>query len=193
MGQTKSYPPCVQVVAGFSQDRSALDWLWQHVERAWGPILQASPIFQFVESKYYEKSMGQGLLKQIVVLERWYDPGKLSACKLESNLWELEFKGTSELLVDRPLNIDPGYMSMTKLVLASTKNREHRLYLDEGIYAEVTLAFRDQVWHPMPWTYADFQRNDVRDFLAQARKQFAARVACMQQSGETNSQISERS
>jgi len=77
----------------------------------------------------------------------------------------------------RWVNIDPGYMSMTKLVLASTKNREHRLYLRDGIYAEVTLAFRDQAWKTMPWTYADYQRPDVLEFLTQARKGFTQSVA----------------
>lgn len=77
----------------------------------------------------------------------------------------------------RWVNIDPGYMSMTKLVLASTKNREHRLYLRDGIYAEVTLAFRDQAWRAMPWTYADYQRPDVLEFLTQARKGFTQSVA----------------
>ncbi|MFM9062862.1 MAG: DUF4416 family protein, partial [Pirellula sp.] len=62
--------------------------------------------------------------------------------------------------------------SMTKLVLASTKNREHRIYLREGIYAEVTLAFRDQTWMAMPWTYADYQRSDVLEFLTLARRGF---------------------
>jgi hypothetical protein len=74
------------------------------------------------------------------------------------------------------VNIDPGYLSMTKLVLASTKNREHRIYLQGGIYAEVTLAFRDQAWMSMPWTYADYQRSDVLEFLTQARKGFMQSV-----------------
>lgn len=77
----------------------------------------------------------------------------------------------------RWVNIDPGYMSMTKLVLASTKNREHRIYLRDGIYAEVTLAFRDQAWMSLPWTYADYQRPDVLEFLTMARKGFTQVVA----------------
>jgi hypothetical protein len=72
----------------------------------------------------------------------------------------------------RLVNIDPGYLSMTKLVLASTKNREHRIYLRDGIYAEVTLAFRDQTWMRMPWTYADYQRSEVLEFLTLARRGF---------------------
>ncbi|MEK0426934.1 MAG: hypothetical protein RJB11_3025 [Planctomycetota bacterium] len=84
---------------------------------------------------------------------------------------------TPDRTIQRPINIDPGYISMTKLVLASTKNREHRLYLRDGIYAEVTLAFRDQRWQPMGWTYADYQRDDVLEFLTQGRQWFTKQVA----------------
>jgi hypothetical protein len=84
---------------------------------------------------------------------------------------EEEFAALSE--TTRPVNIDPGSVSLTKLVLASTKNREHRIYLRDGVYAEVTLAFRDQEWQAMPWTYADYRREDVRSFLKSARRRFS--------------------
>jgi len=124
-----------------------------------------------------------GLKKQLAVFESWYDPASLSEHKLLTN--NIETKLGKELVhagtipdgVARPINIDPGYMSMTKLVLASTKNREHRIYLRDGIYAEVTLAFRDQDWQPMLWTYADYQRRDVRDFLKLSRSHFSTAVA----------------
>ena len=124
-----------------------------------------------------------GLKKQLAVFESWYDPASLSEDKLLTN--QIETKLGMELVntgiipygVARPINIDPGYLSMTKLVLASTKNREHRIYLRDGIYAEVTLGFRDQEWQPMHWTYADYQRRDVRDFLKLARSRFSAAVA----------------
>ena len=124
-----------------------------------------------------------GLKKQLAVFESWYDPASMSEDKLLTNQietklgMELVNAGTIPHGVVRPINIDPGYVSMTKLVLASTKNREHRIYLRDGIYAEVTLAFRDQDWQPMPWTYADYQRRDVRDFLKLARSRFSVAVA----------------
>jgi len=124
-----------------------------------------------------------GLKKQLAVFESWYDPASLSEHKLLTNQMETKLgmelvnAGTVPQGVARPINIDPGYLSMTKLVLASTKNREHRIYLRDGIYAEVTLAFRDQDWQSMPWTYADYQRRDVRDFLKSARGRFSTAVA----------------
>jgi hypothetical protein len=108
-----------------------------------------------------------------------YDPSELASDKLASNrfeeAWTTEILGSES--ESRLINIDPGYMTMTKLVLASTKNREHRIYLRDGIYAEVTLAFRDQLWAAMPWTYADYQRPDVHEFLSIARRGFVASVS----------------
>ena len=121
--------------------------------------------------------MGDQLKKQFAILSNWYDPAELSTHKLMSLDWESDLVKNISFDVERPLNIDPGYMSMTKLVLASTKNREHRIYLRDGIYGEVTLAFRDQQWQPLPWTYPDYQREDFRVFFHEGRKHLAKSVA----------------
>ncbi len=177
MGAVKEHPLCLQIIAAFSKNESALDWLWQRVASQLSPIELLSPCFPFTESMYYRTSMGDPLKKQVAILSDWYDPAELATHKLLSHRWETEFASEMESDVERPLNIDPGYMSMTKLVLASTKNREHRLYLRDGIYAEVTLAFRNQQWVPFPWTYPDYQRDDFRVFFHECRKHLAKEVA----------------
>lgn len=193
MGLIKTPPPCVRLAAVFSAKSVWIDECWQRLEAVWGPIADLSEAFDFVESEYYHRTMGCGLKKQLAVFRFPYDPSELPGDKLFANDLELSWnahsapcrselgrdieKPISNLSMQRPINIDPGYMSLTKLVLASTKNREHRIYLREGIYAEVTLAYRDQAWQCMPWTYADYQRVDVRAFLARARRRFAASIA----------------
>ncbi len=177
MGSVKQYPPCLQIIAAFSRDKSVLEWLWKRIANERSSIALLSPIYDFEESAYYRTSMGEGLKKQFAVLSDWYDPANLSSDKLLMHTWEGELAAQNRIEVQRPINIDPGYMSMTKLVLASTKNREHRLYLRDGIYAEVTLAFRDQRWQSFPWTYPDYQRDDFRVFFDEARKHLAKRVS----------------
>jgi hypothetical protein len=177
MGGTKNFPPCFQIVAAFSRHDAAFQWIWKQIQESFGSIATLSPKFAFTESEYYKSTMGVGLSKQFALLEPWYDPAELAKHKLMSNDFESQYAMQFECEEERPLNVDPGYLSMTKLVLASTKNREHRIYLRDGIYAEVTLAFRNQKWLPMPWTYPDYQREDFRVFFHEARnrlvKQFA--------------------
>ena len=70
----------------------------------------------------------------------------------------------------RPLNLDPGYITPAKLVLASTKDHAHRIYLRDGIYAEVTLSFRGRKWQPLEWTYPDYRRDDYQRFFTECRE-----------------------
>lgn len=179
MGIVKKHPPCVQFLAAFSRHESALEWLWERVSQRIAPIARKSRLFPFCESAYYHRTMGDSLKKQFVILSPWYDPANLPSHKLLMHDWEDDLKKEGSHTELRPLNIDPGYMSMTKLVLASTKNREHRLYMRDGIYAEVTLAFRDQQWQPMSWTYPDYQREDFRLFFQDCRSHLAKCVAAL--------------
>ena len=179
MGSVKKHPPCVQFIAAFSRYESALEGFWERVDRQIAPIEIKSQLFPFCESAYYHRTMGDSLKKQFAILSPWYDPADLPSHKLMMHDWEDELQRKGQYPEQRPLNIDPGYMSMTKLVLASTKNREHRLYLREGIYAEVTLAFRDQHWQPMTWTYPDYQREDFRLFFQECRNLLAKKVAAL--------------
>jgi len=198
MGLIKKSPPSVRFVAVFSAEDRFLRTALERLEAHWGKIAALGQAFDFVESPYYLRTMlvphppeGQplesqhdqpprALRKQMALFSDPYDPAELAADKLQSNRWERAWTEELALSQDdskRLINIDPGYLSMTKLVLASTKNREHRIYLRDGIYAEVTLAFRDQAWTSMPWTYADYQRPDVLEFLKLARKGFTSNLA----------------
>jgi len=170
MGGIKNHPPCLALIAVFSRYDRALDWLNDQVVKQFGPIAIQSQRFEFSESAYYQPTMGNGLKKQFLVLERFYDPSNLASDKLHANQLELDFAASYPTEESRPLNIDPGYFSLTKLVLASTKNREHRVYLRDGVFAEVTLAYRDQKWQTMQWTYPDYQREDFRLFFETARQ-----------------------
>jgi hypothetical protein len=88
---------------------------------------------------------------------------------LETNQWEAEYAAASSHNEPRPLNLDPGYITLAKLVLASTKDHWHRLYLGRGIYAELTLHFRGGAWRSSDWTYPDYQRADFHQFFMRCR------------------------
>jgi hypothetical protein len=172
-------PPCpaLLILAAFSRHGEALDWSRQTAEEAWGPIALASERFEHRETNYYEATMGKDLLKTFFAFETPFDPAELAACKLTSNQWELDYQRLGRHLEPRPVNLDPGYITDAKLVLATTKDRDYRVYLHSGIYAEVTLHFQRGAWQARPWTYPDYQRADYHAFFLGCREYLRQRVA----------------
>lgn len=163
------------ITAVTSQDPAAFTWGAERVQQKWGPIWKKSELFDFTETSYYEKSMGTGLKKQFWAFDRLIDPSGLPATKVFSNDLETEYGSSTDLDVERPINIDPGYLTEAKLVLATTKDRDHRLYLAEGIYAEVTIYFHRGEWKSRPWTYPDYQRADFHQFFTSCRNELRRR------------------
>ena len=82
---------------------------------------------------------------------------------------------TESIPLSQKLGFDPGYLTEAKLILASTKDRDHRIYLDRGIFAENTLYFHAGSWQKRPWTYPDYQRADYHQFLLRCREYYRAR------------------
>jgi len=164
------------LLAAFSRHDDALSWARGKSSDAWGPIAAESSAFEFAETDYYEPTMGAGLKKIFWVYERLIDPGRLITMKRKTNDWEAGYTGVSAHQEPRPLNLDPGYLTLGKLVLASTKDHAHRLYLGEGIYAEVTLQYRHHQWQSSDWTFPDYQRADYQQFFDVARDRLRERL-----------------
>ena len=169
MGQIHPPSPALLFTAAFSRYEAALEWAKHKTVEAWGPMLAQSPVFSFSQTDYYTDTMGPGLLKTFFAFERPFDLGHLPQVKLQSNRWEEEYAATAGLPESRPLNLDPGYISLGKMVLASTKGLSHRIYLADGIYGEVTLYYSHHAWHAWEWTFADYRREDYQQFFTQCR------------------------
>ena len=169
MGQPTPHPPAILLLAAFSRYPQALAWARQRAEAAWGPVVAASEVFEFRETDYYEATMGPELEKVFFAFGGPFDPAELASVKRTTNRWEEEFAARRPGPELRPLNLDPGYLTAAKLVLASTKDHAHRIYLGRGIFAEVTLAFRHGAWQSHPWTYRDYRRDDYQHFFTRLR------------------------
>jgi hypothetical protein len=170
MGDIRQHQPVLLITAAFSRYGEAFSWARERVEREWGPVALSSERFEFTETRFYEASMGAELKKEFWAFKELVDPGRLADFKLRSNEWENEFQQLHSFSEQRPLNLDPGYLTEAKLVLATTKDRDHRLYLDRGIYAEVTLYYHDRLWQDRPWTYPDYRRSDYHQFFTRCRE-----------------------
>jgi hypothetical protein len=161
-------------LAAFSRHEAALDWARQRAVEAWGPIALESERFDFSETHYYDATMGPGLKKVFFAFQRPFDPERLIEVKLQTNGWEEEHTALARqdaaFTEPRPLNLDPGYLTLGKLVLASTKDFAHRIYLARGIYAEVTLQYRHKRWQHHEYTFADYRRADYQAFFTGCRE-----------------------
>ncbi len=192
MATPKAPPASIFMAAIFSQSDEVIVSVSQECQRLWGNIALTSPSFDHSETSYYEREMGAGLRKQFVVFDGVFDPAELADRKLASNAIEDRAAAqnragcspppsslqmvVANLNVARPVNIDPGYITLTKLVLASAKDRAHRIYLNHGIYAEECLYYLGGEWHSRPWTYPDYQRADFQDFFSQAREMLKSQL-----------------
>ncbi|MBN1878697.1 DUF4416 family protein [bacterium] len=132
------------------------------------PLLQLPPS-SFEHTVYYEPEMGTGLLKGFIAFSTPFSPNELARRKLKTRKleWELGFRDQAGF--HRQVNIDPGYTSLFHVVLATSKNFSHRLYLGEGVFAEVTLIYHPDSWEELAWTYPDYKLPDVQTFLMRCR------------------------
>ena len=161
--------PALLVVAAFSRHAEALTWGRQQLERAFGPVAFAGPAYAFRQTAYYETTMGPGLQKQLLAFRDLVAADALADLKLRTNALERDLAASGTYAEPRPLNLDPGILTLGKFLLATTKDQAHRIYLHDGIFAEVTLRFHAGAFEPCPWTYADYRQPEVLAFLNEAR------------------------
>jgi hypothetical protein len=157
MGKAEEPLPVKLIASMFAATRELLEEAKVRLGQEFGPIDYESELLPFDHTNYYAAEFGENLKRRFVAFEELVHPGKLVEIKLLTNALEMEWTvGGRPREGKRQINIDPGYISHSKLVLATTKNHAHRVYLGQGIHAEVTLHFRDGTFCAWPWTYPDY-------------------------------------
>jgi hypothetical protein len=169
----KKVVPAKLVVGLLGQDRHLLAQAESALTETFGAVSVKSKEMPFDFTDYYKKEMGAGLVRRWVGFHDPVEPEQLSDFKTTTGLMEKRFRGPT----GRRVNIDPGLLSLHNLVLASTKDFAHRIYLRDGIYAEVTLIFHGGKFQAQAWTYQDYQSETCLEFLADCRHQLAADIA----------------
>jgi hypothetical protein len=133
-----------------------------------GPPDLVGPLRPFTDTDYYTPEMGPGLGRLLASFLHLAEPARLQDWKVFTNRVEQEFA-----LGDRRLvNLDPGYVAAERLVLATGKNYSHRLYLDNGIYGDLTLIYQGGAFQPLPWTYPDYASGALPALLARVRQKY---------------------
>jgi hypothetical protein len=174
MSQQLRPPQPVKLIVGMlSRVETLFAAAEERMQQLWGAIDVASAVMPFNQTTYYEKEMGPELLRKFLSFAGLIDPGDLAGIKHQSNSLELELGDSAEgkaLNVARPINLDPGYIDPSKLVLATTKNYSHRIYIGQSMYAEATLHYHQGRWQAWPFTYPDYASGVYDPFLNQARR-----------------------
>ncbi len=128
-----------------------------------------SDIWPFDQTDYYKDQTGSRILRQFLSIERLIDPGKLSKIKLQTNKLEQKLAKNLGIPLPRPVNLDPGILEPAKLVLATTKNYSHRIYIGKKMYAEITLNYDKGRWKPLAHTYPDYKQECYFEFFEKVR------------------------
>lgn len=162
-------PEKVRLLAGLlSRDAGLFTVAKKRLEDMFGKIDYESEILDFYHTEYYDKEMGSNLKRIFFSFGMPYDPATIYDTKLKTNMLEQDFLDHGK----RTLNIDPGYLNLSKLVLLSTKDYTHRIYLDKGIFAEVTLHYKDKSFQAWPWTYPDYKSKPYIDIFNLLREKY---------------------
>jgi hypothetical protein len=138
--------------------------LEKELSTSYGNTIFRSEIIDFNYTNYYEREMGKNLKRCWLVTENFVPLDQLAKLKHYAIMVEAKFQNHQG---QRSINIDPGFLTLSNFVLATTKNYGHRIYLKDGIFAEVTLIYRNKSYHALDWTYPDY-RNAI-NFFNEAR------------------------
>lgn len=173
---TAKKPKLVRLFCGIiAVSEDVIKQVEQELVTLFGPINAATGPMPFDCTQYYELEMGPGLLRKFVAFEKMIDPGGLADIKALTNEVEHKYMTTGASgAASRSVNLDPGYVTPAKVVLATAKNYTHRVYLSKGIFAEVTMTFDKKGCVFLDWTYPDFKTPAYMEFFLGLRGELLA-------------------
>jgi len=147
--------------------------LWIELQESFGEMDFFSELFYFQESRYYDKELGSPVYRRIFTSEKLVDPSELADIKLLADDLEKKYARPSG---DRRFNLDPGLIFLQRLILATGKNAPHRVYLQSGVWADLTLMYKNGQWEELPWTYPDYGGNYLQAMLSEIRDNYRKKL-----------------
>ena len=165
MGQVPLHQKVKLIIGFIFNDKAVLKKAESLISGRFGPIDLQSNIIDFLYTNYYNKEFGENLKRKFITLKKLIAPEKSYLVKLATSKIEHNLSKSGK----RTINIDPGYITLGKLVLLTTKDHCHRIYLKEGIYAESTLKFRERSYAPWETTYPDYRSKSYIEIFNEAR------------------------
>ncbi len=165
MGKVGKPEDAILFIGMLYSDPALLNSVRQTLESEFGDPLTVSDASKWDYSEYYRDELGWPLLRTFIFFKKLIDPGSLADIKIRTNEIEESFSVGDK----RRVNLDPGYLTPSKIVLASTKNYSHRVYLGKGIYGEITLHYQNRTFRPHIFTYRDYRAKSCIDMFINVR------------------------
>jgi len=176
MGEIRKPLPVKLFVGMLSPEPALFDVCAEILREEYGPFDCRSEVLPWDKTDYYRDEMGAGIVRTFIFFERLFDPADLPKIKLFTNGIEKDFAAQEGTVLRRRINLDPGYVTEAKVVLATTKDFAHRVYIGSSIYAEVTLTYsaQDRRFTSFDYTYPDFRTDAYRTMFQKARESLRA-------------------
>ena len=169
MWQLKEPRPVKLLIGILAASEQCLQAAVEIIAAEFGSLDLQSDVWPFGMTDYYNEQTGPNILKQFVTVENLIDSGKLAKIKHITNKLEQKLAQKLDIDLPRPVNLDPGLIEPSKMVLATTKNYSHRIYIGKKMYAEVTLIYDKGKWRPFDYTYPDYRQQCYHDFFNKVR------------------------
>lgn len=163
------------IAALMSPNEGRIENALSFLEPIYGSVELRSSIFPFTYSDYYRAEMGEGLLKMFCSFAKLIEPGEIVGLKLAAIECEKSLT-TPQRQISRTVNVDPGYVNVAKLVLATTKDCSHRIYICSGVYGDVELIYKCGSFNSLDWTYPDYRTSLAIDFFNKVRSAYLAQL-----------------
>lgn len=170
MGEVILAAPVALFCGVIGSDKALMDKSAEDLCLHYGPIDFKSEFIPFDGSSYYENEMGSSLFRRFYSFSQLISPDQIADIKLATQNIEDNYSVEVSGKMRRRVNLDPGYIAPSRLILATTKDFSHRIYLRDGIYAEVTLGFSRKGCRYFDWTYPDFKLDSYQNFFFAVRK-----------------------
>ncbi|MFT3879833.1 MAG: DUF4416 family protein [Gemmatales bacterium] len=138
------------------------------LEQSWGPLDHQSQFYPFDQTDYYREEMGDALQRQLIAFAELRSPEELAAAKVKCIEIEASFSSEGK----RSVNLDIGYLDHNKIVLASVKGLGQKIYLTQGIYADLVARYGHGRYQPFEWTFPDFKQGRYDADLAAIRLRY---------------------
>ena len=153
-------------------ERELFDKVLKDLERRFGEVDEVSSFYPFNFTDYYEQEMGKNLERVFVSFRKLHLPDFLKKMKLES----LEVERIFSVNGKRKVNVDPGFLDYFKVVLASVKFGGWKIYLGDGVWADMVLWYEKGKFVPFSWTFPDFASGVYSNFLLKIRSIYKVQV-----------------